>query len=227
MSTTSSEAGLLVGGFLRPFLSYNKDTFCRALLRCSPSPLVLSFPPPLLSFSLSVSLHSPSLFLLLFAVAASLFAFSFYLLFSFSLSSLNKCLFLLSAVLFFFSPSPVFLRAFLLLFPPFLSRASLSRSFHPLCSASGPFVYPSPFQPVSFVLSHILFLSFVLGASSSPCCSLLPSLSFHSGLSSPLTRARSPAARASEVFLNRSTTGGCCRAALFSSHVPKSFERRD
>lgn len=160
MSTTSSEAGLLVGGFLRPFLSYNKDTFCRALLRCSPSPLVLSF-SPLSPHFLSVSLYPPSLFLLLFALLRSC-SLSPSISFSLSLSSLNKCLFLLSAV-FFFSPSPVFLRAFLFLFPPFLSRASLSRSFHPFCSASGPFVYPSPFQPVSFVFSHILFsLSFLV-----------------------------------------------------------------
>lgn len=112
--------------------------------------------------------------------------------------------------------------SFLLLF----RALSLSRTFHPFCSASGPFVYLFPFQFRSSSLAHSL-LSFVLVASSSPCCSLLPSLSFHSGLFSPLTRARSPAARASEVFLNRSTTGGCYRAALFSSHTPKSFERRD
>lgn len=59
MSTTSSEAGLLVGGFLRPFLSYNKDTFCRALLRCSPFPLVLSLSLPL-SLALFLSFPFPT-----------------------------------------------------------------------------------------------------------------------------------------------------------------------
>lgn len=115
------------------------------------------------------------------------------------------------------------------LFSLSLSRESSSRSFHPPCSVSGPFVHPLPFQPVSFRLFARPLLSFVLAASSSLplCCSLRPSLSFHSGLFSPLTRAGSPAARASEVFLNRSTTGGCYRAALFSSRAPKSLERRD
>lgn len=130
-----------------------------------------------------------------------------------------RCLLLLSV------STLVFLHAFLsfsflLLFRAHLRLASSTRF------ASGPFVHPFLFQPFSFVFSRVLFsLSFLLPPPL--CCSLLLSLSFHSGFFSPLTRARSPAARASEVFLNRSTTGGCYRAALFSSHAPKSLERRD
>lgn len=226
MSTTSSEAGLLVGGFLRPFLSYNKDTFCRALLRCSPS-LSFFLPPPAFSLPsshfLSVSLYLPFSFLLLFTLLRrSLLLLSLFL----SLSSLNKCLFLLSAV-FFFSPSLLrsfcvrFSFSFLLLFRAHLYLICFTR-FAPLVVLSCILFLFSQFRLLACSL-----LSFVLVASFSPCCSLLPSLSFHCRLFSPLTRARSPAARASEVFLNRSTTGGCYRAALFSSQAPKSLERRD
>lgn len=221
MSTTSSEAGLLVGGFLRPFLSYNKDTFCRALLRCSPS--LLSF-SPFLSFSFR--LVSSTILLPTPVRVASLFS-SIFFFFSFSLSFLNKCLFLLFAV-FFFSPS--LLRSFcarfsfslFLLFRAHLYLVPFTR-FAPLVVLSSIFFLFSQFRSS--------FFSRVFSSLFRSRCLFLPllfssSISFFS-LLSPLTRARSPAARASEVFLNRSTTGGCYRAALFSSQAPKSLERRD
>lgn len=71
----------------------------------------------------------------------------------------------LRCLLLFAVSTSVFLRTFLFLSLPSLSRASLSRPFHPFCSASGPFVHLFPFQPVSFVvlLARLLFsLSFLL-----------------------------------------------------------------
>lgn len=183
-------------------------------------PLSLSLP---LTFSPSRFIyHSRSYFCSRCCVALFFFSLSLFL----SFSSRNKCLFLLSAV-FFFSPSLLrsfcvrFSFSFLLLFRAHLYLVCFTR-FAPLVVLSCILFLFSQFRLLACSL-----LSFVLVASSSSCCSLLPSLSFHCRLFSPLTRARSPAARASEVFLNRSTTGGCYRAALFSSQAPKSLERRD
>lgn len=113
-------------------------------------------------------------------------AHSFYLFFSLSSLLINVsfyCPLLLSG------STSVFFRAFLFLFLPSLSCASLSRSFHPFCSASGPFVYPFPFQPVFVrLLAHSL-LSFVLVASSSPSVVLF----FHLFLFTPSSVPLSPA----------------------------------
>lgn len=137
-------------------------------------------------------------------------------------------LFLLRLLLLFsLSSSSSLLRAFYVRFslmPRYLASSSTR-------SVSGPSVHPFPFHPISPVFSRVFSLSLACSLSFSLCLSpscvpavlslppivLPPSLSFHSGLFSSLPRDRSPAARASVVFLNRSTTGGCCRAALFFS----------
>lgn len=81
-------------------------------------------------------------------------------------------------------------------------------------------LFQDPSTP-PFVLPR-LFLCLTLGSSvlvarSHPrCCSL-------SLEESPGNPPPSPAARASVVFLNRSTTGGCARAVLFSRPVRKFF----
>lgn len=166
MSTTSSEAGLLVGGFLRPFLSYNKDTFCRALFRCSPSPLSLS--PSLLSFSLRLALST-----ILIPYSCSRYCVALSFSFSFSFSSVNKCLFLLPAV-FFFSPS--LLRAFCVRFSfsfLLLLRAHLylvpSTRFAPLVVLSCIFLPFSQFRSSSRALSSLfrscLFLPLLFSSS--------------------------------------------------------------
>lgn len=113
VSTTSSEAGL-VGEFLRPFLSYNKDAFCRATLV-----LAFFFLLLLLSrFFFSLIFFPSRSSAIFFSYSCLSLAFSSPFLFSF-----NKCLFLSCAIFFlFFSLS--LLRLFYMRF----SRA-LSRSF--------------------------------------------------------------------------------------------------
>lgn len=185
VSTTSSEAGL-VGEFLRPFLSYNKDAFCRATLVLAFSflhHLLLSLSLFLFS-SFSSRLASSAIFFLIPFLSLSLplpFSLltnvSFYLVPSSSCSSL--CLY------------------FALFMCVFLSRAISLLLPH----ASGS--YPCVLFPFSQFCSSSLAHSLSLSSSFPPTLPLLavvllPSLSFHSELFSSLSPAP-PVARSASI----------------------------
>jgi len=154
---------------------------------------------------LAPSRFSSSTFLFLLAPSRRFVPFSLPLSYALRAISFPRPLFRTFCVRFFLSLS----------LSVFSSRAVGAISLLPsamLRTASGPFVRPFPFQFCQF--SRTLAL-------------LAPSLSVHSELFRSLPRARSPAERASEVFLNRSTTGGCAAGPHFSPIYPKSPEWRN
>lgn len=248
MSTTSSEADS-VGGFLRPFLSYNKDAFCRATLSAA-HPL---FSPPSLSLSLSFALILPLSSALSFSSPVSfcpLSSFLFLLTYRrivLPLSFLfNKCLFLPSAIFFFFfyffffsssassssfSPCPP-LRLYFELF----TCVSLSCPAISLLPPPAPLVvlpcilFPFiQFRPSSLACS--LSFSLCLSPSCVPAVLSLPpdcpsSVSFFSlralFLSPPRPIARSAGIRG---IFEPVHDGRLLQGRTFLQHTPKSFER--
>lgn len=130
---------------------------------------VFLFSSPLLSFSLRLALSTIFILTLVRVVAPLSPSVSFLS----SLFSLNKCLFLLFAVFFFFF-SPSLLRSFCVRFS--FSFLLLLRAHLYLVpstrSVSGPFVHLLPFQPVSSAFSSLfrsrcLFLPLLFSSSTS------------------------------------------------------------